>query len=144
MRHLDWTEIADMTAQLASRLRPWGPFDGLVAVTRGGMVPAALLAQLLDIRMIDTFCLTSYQGQEQGGLHILKTPHINGRVLVVDELADTGATARLVRQALPDAVIAALFVKPLGRGSVDVFVAESPQDVWLAFPWETGSLDRTT
>ena len=60
-----------------ARLRRWpgnlelGPFEGLVAVTRGGLVPAAIVARELEIRLIDTACMASYHGQERGQVKIL-------------------------------------------------------------------------
>jgi xanthine phosphoribosyltransferase len=135
-RHLSWDEIQTLSQRLIERLRPLGPWAGLVAVTRGGLV-----AQGLGIKIIDTFCIASYAGTAQGGLSVLKAPALSGRVLVIDELSDTGATARLIRAALPEACLATLFAKPAGRDAVDVFIEESPQDVWLCFPWESLAIE---
>lgn len=137
-RHLDWPDIQRLSRQLVTALRSLGPWAGMVAVTRGGLIPAGLVAHGLGIRTIDTFCLASYAGTVQGGLEVLKAPSLSGRLLVIDELSDTGATARLIRRHLPEAYIATLFVKPAGRDAVDLFGEESPQDVWLYFPWEDG------
>jgi xanthine phosphoribosyltransferase len=137
-RYLSWQDIQRLSQQLVERLRPLGPWAGLVAVTRGGLIPAGLVAHGLAIKTIDTVCISSYAGTVQGGLAVLKPPSLSGRVLVIDELSDTGATARLIRDMLPDACIATLFVKPAGRAAVDVYCEESPQEMWLWFPWEGG------
>jgi xanthine phosphoribosyltransferase len=138
-RSISWHEIQRLSLQLVDQLRPLGPWAGLVAVTRGGLIPAGLVAHGLELQTIDTFCVASYAGTVQGGLSILKPASLSGRVLVIDELSDTGATARLIRNHLPEACIATLFVKPAGRTAVDLYGEESPQDVWLSFPWETPS-----
>ena len=57
-------------------------------------------------------------------------------VLVVDDLVDTGATARLVREMLPKAHFATVYAKPLGRPLVDTFITEVSQDTWIFFPWD--------
>ena len=59
-------------------------------------------------------------------------------LLVVDDLVDTGQTAKLVRDMLPDAHFAAVYAKPMGRPLVDTFITEVSQDTWIFFPWDTG------
>ena len=60
-------------------------------------------------------------------------------MLIVDDLVDTGATARLVRDLLPEAHVAAVYAKPQGRPLVDTFITEVSQDTWIFFPWDTGA-----
>ena len=57
--------------------------------------------------------------------------------LVVDDLVDTGTTARIVRALLPKAHFATVYAKPQGRPQVDTFVTEVSQDTWILFPWDT-------
>lgn len=134
---LTWADIHRDSRSLADRLRGFGPFRGLVAVTRGGLVPAGLLARYLDLRHIDTVCISSYDDQRQGDLRVLKRVEGDGGGwLIVDDLVDSGATARAVREMLPHAHYAALYAKPQGRPLVDSHVADVEQDVWLSFPWD--------
>ncbi len=60
------------------------------------------------------------------------------KILVVDDLVDTGATAKVVREMLPKAHFATVYAKPLGRPLVDTFVTEVSQDTWIYFPWDMG------
>jgi xanthine phosphoribosyltransferase len=60
--------------------------------------------------------------------------------LIVDDLVDSGATARLVRDALPKALFGCLYAKPEGQAVADLFIAEVPQDTWILFPWDTAPL----
>lgn len=137
LRPLSWEEIHALSRDLARRLKDKGPFRGIVAVTRGGLVPAALLAQALDIRHIDTVCVAGYDAGTRRELEVLKAmPGDGAGLLVVDDLADTGRTTRAIRDMLPAAHYAALFAKPQGRPQLDSFVAEVEQEVWLVFPWE--------
>jgi xanthine phosphoribosyltransferase len=110
-------------------------------------VPAAIVARELGIRTIDTVCVTSYDHVTQGDVTLIKGASAEiaalgggqGRgVLVVDDLVDTGRTARLVRALLPEAHFAAIYAKPMGRPVVDTYITEVSQDTWIYFPWDTG------
>jgi xanthine phosphoribosyltransferase len=142
---VSWDQFHRDARALAWRLAEAGPFAALVCITRGGLVPAAIVARELGIRVIETVCVTSYDHTTQSEVKLLKTvaPEIaaigGGRgVLVVDDLVDTGKTAKLVRDLLPEAHFAAVYAKPLGRPMVDTFITEVSQDTWIFFPWDTG------
>jgi xanthine phosphoribosyltransferase len=135
-----WQEIDRDTRALAMRLRAVRPsWKGLVAVTRGGMVPAALLARELDIKLIDTLCISSYEYKDQGEAIILKKPDNLGDGegwLIADDLVDTGKTFRIAREIYPAAHYACVYAKPMGAKTADTFVTEVSQDTWIHFPWE--------
>lgn len=134
---LTWERIHQDARTLAARLAPKGPFDRIVAVARGGLVPAAVLARELDIRLVDTVCVSSYGDGTRHQLEVLKAIDGDGAGwLVVDDLVDTGATARAVRAMLPKAHYATLYAKPEGRPLVDTHVDEVDQHVWIVFPWD--------
>lgn len=136
-RLIDWDEIHRDTRELARRLKPKGPFLGIVAVARGGLVPAAILARELELRHVDTICIASYGDGNRHQMAVLKRIEGSGAGwLVVDDLVDTGSTARMVRSMLPAAHYATLYAKPAGRALVDTHVAEMEQDLWLIFPWD--------
>jgi xanthine phosphoribosyltransferase len=138
-----WETLHRDAKALAWRLVNQGPDNGLwkgiVAVTRGGLVPAAVIARELEIRVIDTVCIASYDDRHQGEARILKATTGGGDGdgwLVIDDLVDTGATARLVRAMLPKAHFATVYAKPAGRPLVDSFITEVSQDTWILFPWD--------
>lgn len=141
---ISWAELHRDTRYLSSVLHELGTWKGIIAITRGGMVPAALIARELDIRLIDTVCITSYgtgevsgAEQAQGSLKILKSVSGDGDgFLLVDDLVDTGKTAQAVRAMLPKAHFATLYAKPAGRPIVDTFVKEFKQNKWIYFPWD--------
>ena len=122
---------------------PHGPFRGIVAVTRGGLIPAAIVARELECRLVETVSVATYEGENAGTPQVLKPPSAAGDgqgFLVVDDLVDTGVTARLVRTLLPRAHFACLYAKPAGQGIADTWVAEVPQRTWILFPWDTAPL----
>jgi xanthine phosphoribosyltransferase len=132
-----WEELHRNAKALAWRLIELGPFKGIVAVTRGGLVPAAIVARELDLRLIETICITSYDEFAQGHLTVLKgVPGDGAGWLIVDDLVDTGRTARAVRDMLPKAHFATIYAKPAGRPLVDTFITEVSQDTWILFPWD--------
>lgn len=143
---VSWDQFHRDARALAWRLAGQGPFDAIVSITRGGLVPAAIVARELEIRLIETVCVASYHDHdEQGVLKVLKpvSPELvaahapDGRgILVVDDLTDTGRTAAEVRKALPGAHFATVYSKPQGRPQVDTFVTEVSQDTWIHFPWD--------
>jgi len=141
---VSWEEMHRNSKALAWRLVDKGPWKGIIAVTRGGLVPAALVARELDIRLIDTICVTSYDSgaagsaaQVRGNVRVLKGVAGDGEgYLLIDDLVDTGRTAQAVRQLLPKAYFATLYAKPAGRPIVDTFVKEFKQTKWIHFPWD--------
>jgi xanthine phosphoribosyltransferase len=143
---VSWDQFHRDARALAWRLSEAGPFDAIVTITRGGLVPAAIVARELGTRVIETVCIASYHDYKtQGGLQVLKgiAPEVakfgEGKgILVVDDLVDTGATAKVVREMLPKAHFATVYAKPLGRPMVDTFVTEVSQDTWIYFPWDMG------
>ena len=132
-----WDELHRNAKALAWRLIDSGPWHGIIAVTRGGLVPAAIVARELEIRLIDTVCITSYDDRAQGNMTVLKRIEGDGAGwLIIDDLVDTGKTAQTVRQLLPKAHFACLYAKPAGRAIVDTFVKEFKQTKWIHFPWD--------
>ncbi len=135
---VSWDQLHRDAKALAWRLTDMGPWSKIVAVTRGGLVPAAIIARELEMRLIDTVCIASYDHQDQGALNILKSVDEDGTgVLIIDDLVDTGRTAKLVRDMLPRAHFATVYAKPAGRPMVDTFITEVSQDTWIFFPWDT-------
>jgi xanthine phosphoribosyltransferase len=140
-----WDQLHRDARALAWRLMEQPAFTGIVAITRGGMIPAAIVARELEIRLLDCVSILTYgQGgddeTEIGEPHVLKAPLAAGDgtgFLIVDDLVDTGTTARAVRALLPQAHFATLYAKPAGRPLVDSFVTEVSQDTWILFPWDT-------
>ena len=145
---VSWDQFHRDARALAWRLNGVGPFEAIVCITRGGLVAAAIVARELDIRLIETVCITSYQDYtSQGELRVIKhvAPDVVARgggegrsILIVDDLVDTGKTARMVRDMIPKAHFATVYAKPMGRPLVDTFVTEVSQDTWIGFPWDTG------
>ena len=138
---ISWEQLHRDSKALSWRLHDMNQvLKGIVAVTRGGLVPAAVIARELGIHHIDTVCITSYNWQNQGETKILKAVEGSGRdLLIIDDLVDTGSTAKIVRKILPEAYFATVYAKPAGKPLVDAYVTEVSQDTWILFPWDSES-----
>ena len=135
---VSWDQMHRDSKALAWRLAEKGPWSRIISITRGGMVPACIVARELDLRVVDTICIKTYDHQDRAEPEILKGVSEDGEdVLIIDDLVDTGATARVVRAMLPKAHYAAVYAKPEGRPLVDTFVTEVSQDTWIFLPWDT-------
>ena len=143
---VSWDQFHRDARALAWRLAGLRPeWKVIVCITRGGLVPAAIVAREIGTRLIETVCVASYhEYDEQGEMRVLKeiSPALledgGEGILIVDDLTDTGRTAALVRSMLPKAHFAAVYAKPKGRPQVDTFITEVSQDTWIFFPWDLG------
>lgn len=141
---ISWPELHRDTRLLCHQLIEKGPFKGIIAIARGGLIPAALVARELEIRLVDTICASSYEAADDDSastvrkeVRLLKGVEHDGEgYLLIDDLVDTGNTARFIRKLLPKAYFATLYAKPLGREVVDLCIKQFAQDKWIYFPWD--------
>ncbi|MFW5641769.1 MAG: xanthine phosphoribosyltransferase [Roseicyclus sp.] len=144
--HVSWDQIHRDARALAWRLDKRGPGEGgawraVVAITRGGMAPAMIIARELDIRLVDTISVKSYDHQTQAEPVVLNMPDAammgDGEgVLIIDDLVDSGKTLEVVRKLFPKAHCATVYAKPKGEPMVDTFITGVSQDTWIFFPWD--------
>jgi xanthine phosphoribosyltransferase len=148
--HISWDQIHRDSRALAWRLDGKGPDDGawkaVVAITRGGMAPAMIVARELDIRTVDTISVVSYhsgggKADDRREARVLKSPDTDimgdgTGILVIDDLVDSGKTLELVRKLYPNAHFATVYAKPEGEPMVDTFITGVSQDTWIFFPWD--------
>ena len=137
-----WDMFQMHARKLSERLLPASQWKGIIAVSRGGLFPAAVLARELGIRHIETVCIASYHDHNNQGelqvLHAAQVPNGGEGFIVVDDLVDTGNTARAIRQMYPNAKFVTVFAKPAGAELVDDYVIDIPQNTWIEQPWDLG------
>lgn len=134
---VSWSELHRDAKALAWRLLEIRQWKGIIAITRGGLVPAAIIARELEVHIVDTICIKTYDEQKQSGTSILKPFEGDSEgYLLIDDLVDTGSTARIVRNMVPDAHFATVYAKPAGKPLVDTYITEVSQDTWIRFPWD--------
>ncbi len=141
---VSWEELHRDTRLLAERLLPAKQWKGVIAISRGGLIPAAIIARELNLRLVDTICVASYDVKSQGELQLLKDVESDGEdMILVDDLVDTGRTAEFVRNSVPKARFVTVYAKPAGLPLVDDYIAEVSQSTWINFPWDM-ALQRNT
>lgn len=137
---ISWEQFHRQSRELALKLKDMGTWDGIIAVTRGGMVPACLVAQEVDTKHIETISIESYAHQDQSQepiIHYAPTLENEGQGwLIIDDLSDTGNTFKLIRSMYPKAHYACVYVKPNGAPQADTYIENVPQESWIYFPWE--------
>ncbi|HHF6670068.1 TPA: xanthine phosphoribosyltransferase [Haemophilus influenzae] len=137
-----WDMFQMHARRLSERLLPASQWKGIIAVSRGGLFPAAVLARELGLRHIETVCIASYHDHNNQGelqvLHAAQVPNGGEGFIVVDDLVDTGNTARAIRQMYPNAKFVTVFAKPAGAELVDDYVIDIPQNTWIEQPWDLG------
>lgn len=137
---VSWDQLhQDCRSLVRNILKMERKWEGIVAITRGGMIPAAIIARELGIRLVDTIAVRTYSHQTINEPVILSdvTATEDGEgFLLIDDLVDTGKTAKFVREKLPKAYFATVYAKPEGKPLVDDFITEVGQETWIFFPWD--------
>jgi hypoxanthine phosphoribosyltransferase len=148
-QHLTWTQVESLAARLADRLPV--TYDVMLVITRGGMVPACIISERLNLRNIMVAAVFFYTKEEQTlerpiFLQFPADPLLIGkRVLIVDDVWDSGRTIMAVQERVEAAggipETAVLHYKPAksrySDRKPDYFVDET--DVWIVYPWDVSS-----
>jgi hypoxanthine phosphoribosyltransferase len=141
-----WDQIYVKSIVLATaiRKRERVPIDYIVGVSRGGLVLARIISDLLDIQDISVIKCEYYSGiSETKNKPIIKEKlhsNISGKnVLAIDDVADTGGSISVIKQYLlsknPRILrFATIYLKPTSNEIPDYFVSKT--SAWIIFPWE--------
>ncbi len=138
--YISWEDFQNHSKCLAEKIRASKIyFNKIVAVSRGGLLPAGLLSYTLDIRNCETINMSSYDGSQMRSdeeIEMSKTlQDIDSHTLIIDDLSDSGRTFRILRKLYPQAVFVSVYSKEKGKDAVDIFAQEMP-DKWIVFPWD--------
>lgn len=143
MRQLSWSQFHRDCGVLAERIRQSGrKYDKLLCITRGGVFVGGLLAHMLAVRNITTIALQLYNFDQQGQVvEQLSAPDMplpGSRILVIDDLLDSGRTLAYIVDKWAEEYqldIAVLYDKGGGDIRPD-FISVRIPDEWVSFPWE--------
>ncbi|CAL4321871.1 Xanthine-guanine phosphoribosyltransferase [Buchnera aphidicola (Protaphis terricola)] len=133
-----WDMLQIYTRKLANRLVKLNSWNKIVAISRGGLVPASILARELNIRYVDTICIASYNynSLKKNRTIIKKSQSNSSKIIIVDDLVDTGGTAKIIRKLYPKAYFVTIFAKPMGKILVDNYIIDVSQNIWIEQPWD--------
>ncbi|WP_343128771.1 xanthine phosphoribosyltransferase [Buchnera aphidicola (Kurisakia onigurumii)] len=134
---ITWDMLQIYSVKLAKQLIHVKKWKFIIAISRGGLVPAAILARELEIRFVDTICISSYDHDCRKKMKILKKSKDYGNnTLIVDDLIDTGHTAKIIKSLYPKSFFVTIFAKPKGKLLVDKYIIDVSQDIWIEQPWD--------
>lgn len=141
--YFDWKEIQRLSDKLAQAIAA-DCTDleqaTLVAVSRGGLVPAQLVAYRLNIRDVRVMKLISYDVEnKRGEIKDISTDRLfdGGDVYFIDDLADSGETVKYIRKKFPSSRICSLLMKTCCETKPDICACDTVDaEAWLVFPWD--------
>lgn len=156
---VSWSEVEKHTQEILRQLTKdnWKP-DYVVGLTRGGLVPANLISQYLDVPM-ETLkvSLRDDNSIPESNLWMSEDALEQKRILIVDDINDSGATLSWIKEdwqesSLPDdpkwqeiwgdtVRVAVLFDNEASKSELDinyssVTINKAQEDSWIVFPWE--------
>lgn len=130
---ITWEQVHRDAKQLAQKLKNEKTFSAIIAIGRGGLVPAAILARELKIDLIDTICLNSENNIDT----IIKKPCLEQKdILIIDDISNNGNTIKAIKEYFPNAHFACLYVKEQGKSIVHTYITKVSQETWIVFPWD--------
>lgn len=143
---IQWTTIEWYCDDLVRLIQPSViPIKKIVAIARGGMVPASIIANALDIRDVHAIPISSYV--EMAKAEFLSQPFAPHTIsmwnkhdtLFVDDIVDSGDTYRFIQRHFPKTRFAALMVRSSSPVVSDFYAHIFQGNDWIVFPWEKES-----
>jgi len=143
--YVSWRRFLEMMVELASIIKRDGYCpEMIIAVSKGGLIPARVLSDLIDVNEMGFIGVRFYKAVKQHDakpeLLIPPTPSVSGKkILVVDDIVDTGRTLQLVidelyRYGAREVKTLALFIKEWATIIPDYYLLVTSK--WVVFPWE--------
>lgn len=140
---LTWKDITKDSHKLAERCmiesggRPW---NGIVAIARGGLIPAAIVAQSFDGVPIYSVTAVTYTGQDKAPstklLNLVQLKNGGDGYLFIDDIVDSGETTKRFADLYPKATFASLYAKTERFKPIGPYVRDFEWTIWVEFPWE--------
>ncbi len=137
--YISWNEFHQDVKNLAQKIKEHGHFNRIIAVSRGGLIPAGILSYELDIRQCDSVNIQTYDATQQRAADDIvvdnKLEAADTQTLIVDDLSDSGQTFQILQKLFPNACRVAVYAKPNGKKDTNIFARTLP-DQWVVFPWD--------
>lgn len=138
--YIKWDDFHQSVKKLCTRIKASGEYDKIIAVSRGGLIPAGIVSYELDIRNTQAVNISSYDNnydrREDKDIELnFNAADADEKTLIIDDLADSGRTFRILRQAYPKAKFVSVYTKEAGKNDVDIYAEKMP-DEWIVFPWD--------
>lgn len=139
-RYINWSEFHQHTKELCKKIKASGEYNKIVAISRGGLIPAGIIAYELNIRNNEAINFSSYDDhyERRSDEEIEISGHVGNvdeKTLIVDDLSDSGRTFQILREVYPSARFVTVYAKEKGAPMVDIHAVDLPDD-WIVFPWD--------
>ena len=137
--YITWQEFHQHSKLLAEKIKQDIPsVNQIVAISRGGLIPAGILSYELGVRNCNLINISRYDDNTQrndADISISTTlSDLSSDTLIVDDLVDSGRTFDILKTLYPNAKKVCVYAKPKGVGSPDLYAQALP-DKWVVFPW---------
>jgi uncharacterized protein len=146
---LNWDVTIAYCEELATKIDGYRP-EVIVGISRGGLVPARIMADILGVKSILVLGISFYNGvgkrAEAPTIYQELTMDLTGkRVLLVDDIADSGrslavAKDHLMKKGVKEVKVATIHYKPESTFRPDYFIAETTS--WVVYPWERHEVEH--
>lgn len=138
--YIKWDEFHQHVKNLCQKIKASGEYNKIVAISRGGLIPAGIIAYELNIRNTEAINISSYDNyyERRNDEDIEISGHlenVDSQTLIVDDLSDSGRTFKILRAIYPQGKYVAVYTKEKGEPLVDIYEKKLPDD-WIVFPWD--------
>lgn len=146
---IEWDDIQRACNNIAGQAKVHSP-DCIVAISRGGLIPARLMAEQLNVKHVYSVGLSSYTEENiQNPILMYQSPfqdiitNEHKLAIIVDEIADSGNTFKFLSKQwikycpYVSSIFAAMYVKEHSQVIPSIFYKKIPNKEWITFPWET-------
>ena len=143
---ITWDEAQEQFEKLSEKIKENHCIDIIVALSRGGLVPARYMAKHLNVRRIHCLGIEFYNNgwaKDVPDVYQEFTTKFEGhkKILIVDDITDSGKTFdiavyEVMRNGGKDVLTCALHYKPQAKYKPDFIGSEIDNDIWVEYPWE--------
>ena len=128
--HTDCIELAKI---IKKKFNP----KKLILISRGGLIPGSIIANYLGIQDVDVIALKTYANRKRSpDIKVFKRIKSLKKLVVIDDLVDSGETAKIVKEMMPNSKFVVLYAKTSGKKQADLHLYDFKDKDWLVFPWE--------
>lgn len=138
VKHLSWADYDELVSSVAAQMGEWSP-ECIVGLTRGGLIPAVHLSHMYNTKL---YCLNISLRDNKASTEKFDWEQLKdySKVLVVDDINDSGATLKKVQE---ESGISPKFACLLSKMSSESYVDYAgeiintlEENAWIVFPWE--------
>ena len=134
---LSYHDINTDCIELAKKIKKKYKPEKLILISRGGLIPGSIIANYLGIQDVDVIALKTYADRKRSKeIKVYKRIKSEKKLVVIDDLVDSGETAKIVKEMMPNSKFVVLYAKTSGKKQADLHLYDFKDSDWLVFPWE--------